>query len=186
MFFEVFEDKIVHSPSEMREVSYHYRTSLCAEPNQDALLTLDLQRSLDLKEWKLGDIEFLSRSADISAACFFPFWHWIYKIRHWNNSGIIFKTAPWRASLLRKWIAWFVEAILLMRYDPCNSVCKHFKGESVLREEQARKYGTTGRMVMREYLQLLQPALENNPNFKPVTFPSWINNPEILQLSEKE
>jgi hypothetical protein len=73
-----------------------------------------------------------------------------------------------------------------MRHDPESSVCKHFNGESVLREEQTRKYGTTGCMAMREYLQLLQPALKKNPNFIPVTFPSWINNPEILQLSEKE
>lgn len=175
MFFEV-----IHS-SDSKEC-FRYSTRLTRSLSDESIIAFKLKVDWVLQEWNLGDAYFLEIGDIVYVMRMFPFWYEITKWPEW----ITFKNWAWRANLLWKWIAWAVEYFILSQFSNQAFLVHDDEEQSPLRRKQLEAYWTAQAWEsITNYLTFLRRAVFSS-FFVIKKMPSWIMDPEILQLSEKE
>lgn len=180
MILEIFE---THPWEEDKRKQLHYMTALSHEPSDSSVVSLNLAWLSGLKEDYLWDVSFVVEKGEIMVNRFYPFGEGIEKIDH----RVYFSDRKWRVDLLGRWIAACIEVLLLWQFVK-EDVSVHtdpFAGLSLLRLHQLQKYWIPKKTDIRSYLTLLAVHF-HFPQHHISKFPSWINEREILQLSEKE
>ncbi len=175
MFFEVH----AHTESELRGSVYrNYSTKLSRTMSKRAIAVLSLKHfPKELPTWFLGwPIEFEENRSvsDVHVHRMYPFGIDVWK-RSWYETG--------KNQLLWKWIWGVLEYLLLSQFSPDFSVSHDFS-MTQKRREQLKKYWALRPMKLGRYLSAFSSTLRS-PHFSIMKFPSWITDPEILQLWEK-
>ncbi len=179
MFLEVLDYSL--DPNQPK-TKMSYKTQLSSHLHHEATLGLKLKIDWLLQEWELGDLLFSLHDKTITTTRIFPFWKWIL----YSDTWVRFEKDSWRSMLLWKWIAWAIEWLILYRFRELwkDFIVQRDYFDSALRTKQLSRYGLSFWESLNTYMNALHMSLYS-PHFSVVRFPSWVTDPEILQLREK-